>query len=91
MSNRDFRPLGDCLKTLEVLIKSGNPNGVALAENAIDEFLEREDDKNRRTGHLHILEQELDKIWKGTSGRSRDFLNIISDYTARKMRELKAE
>jgi hypothetical protein len=91
VTNRDFPPLAACLQTLEVLINNGGPNAIGLAEKAIDAFLEREPDLNRRTGDLHVLEQELDKIWKAAKGPSLDFVNTISDYTAKKMRELQPE
>ena len=91
MTNRKFPPLAACLQTLEVLIENGDPNAIGLAEKSINEFLEREPDLHRRTGDLHVLEQELATIWKGATGRSLEFVNMISDYAEAKMRELRPE
>ncbi len=91
MTNRDFPPLAACLQKIEILVRNPSQGGIVLAENAIDEFLEREPDLNRRTGDLHVLEQELDTIWKGVKGSSLDFVNVISDYAAKKMRELQPD
>jgi hypothetical protein len=84
-------PLNRCMQTLGVLIKEGDVNGIALAERAINEFLQRQPNLDQRTGHLHILEQEIDRVWKVSRGASLDFVNLIGDYLRAKHRELQPD
>ena len=89
MTNQDYPPLATCLRTLEILVRDGDPNKIGLAEKAIDEFLNHDADLNRRTGHLNILNQELEHVWKGADGKSLEFVNLLTDYIAKKFQELR--
>lgn len=90
-TNRDFQPLALCFQALDVLIASGEPNCIPLAEHAIDEFLQLQNDPNVRTGDLRILEQELDEVLRTAQGKSRQFIFLLGDYLAAKRKELNPE
>jgi hypothetical protein len=86
-TNRDFPALSDCLRKLGILVQDSGPNAIALAEREIDAFALREPDLNVRTGHLHILEQELDKDWKDLDGAKGDFAYTIFEFISKRISE----
>jgi hypothetical protein len=91
-------PLEKCLQTLRPLIQAGDINGIVLAERAIDEYAAAQKgyphatEGQRQTGALNVLDQQLTGIWKTLpQGRSLDFVNTVSYYVERELRDLRAD
>ena len=69
-----------CMTTLRLLISEANPNGIALAERAIDQLIAAQDGPPRQVRALHTLEEMLTPIWKSATGRQLNFVNVLFDY-----------
>ena len=86
-----MEPLDKCMSVLRVLITqaASNPNSVALAEKAVDEYMARFLTAQSKTGAIPLLQDALEPQLRAAKGTQLDFINLIYDYTDRKMRELR--
>lgn len=81
-------PIDKCMQTLRILIAEHAPNGIVLAERAVNEFITAHEGPNRQTGALHVLEQELNPIWLSAKGEQLSFVNVVIDYVGARVRAL---
>jgi hypothetical protein len=75
-------PIDKCMTTLRLLISEANPNGIALAERAIDQLIAAQDGPPRQVRALHMLEEMLAPMWKSATGKQLNFVNVLFDYVA---------
>jgi hypothetical protein len=75
-------PIDKCMTTLRLLIPEAHPNGIPLAERAIDELVAAQDGPPRQVRALHMLEERLTPIWKFATGKQLNFVNVLFDYIA---------
>ena len=81
-------PLEKCRATLLALIRVGDPNGLPLAEKAIDEFVASHVGGNRQTDAILKLQTELEPSARGAVGAHHIFIETVYDYTEAKLRAL---
>jgi hypothetical protein len=79
--------LEKCMQSLRVLIASGDDDdddddddGIILAEEAVNEYLTAFPVK-QHAGALHLLQDAITPIWRGSSGTQTEFINMVLDYT----------
>jgi hypothetical protein len=86
-------PLKKCLQTLDILVRSGDVNGIPLAEKAIDEFLNAHDNPQGQSGALNVLDGELVAMRQQLppTGASADFMETIFSFIDKKMKELRGD
>jgi hypothetical protein len=80
-------PLEKCMQPLRVLIASGDDSGIVLAEKAVTEYLAAFP-KPQHAGALHILQDAIAPIWQTSSGRQTEFINMVLEYTDKRMQAL---
>lgn len=77
-------PLHRLMNTLRTLVVAGDPNGIDLAERAIDEYLALQPDANAKTGALNVLDGEL----VGLRQMQGEFLELVFACVDNRMRAL---
>jgi hypothetical protein len=75
------------MQTLQVLIASGDANGIEMAERAVNEYLATFP-KAQHAGALHMLQDAITPLWRGSKGAQTEFINMALDYTENLMRAL---
>jgi hypothetical protein len=80
-------PLGKCLQSLRVLIATGDDNGIALAEMAVNDYLATFP-KAQHAGALHVLQGAITPLWQASSGAQTEFINMVLEYTDNRMSAL---
>ncbi|QPF93754.1 hypothetical protein [Bradyrhizobium commune] len=78
--------LADCLSFLRLLIARGDPKGIPLAENAIDDYLAMAPISARRSG-LRTLQQDAWELHGTAVGVQRSFAETVDAYIERKLSE----
>lgn len=76
--------LADCLSLLRLLIARGDPQGIPLAENAIDQYLAVTPAAARGRG-LCVLQLDARDQHVAAVGVQRSFAETIDAYIARKL------
>jgi hypothetical protein len=72
--------LEKCIQSLRVLIASGDDGRVILAEEAVNEYLAAFPVR-QHAGALHLLQDAITPLWRGSSGTQTEFINMVLDYT----------
>jgi hypothetical protein len=85
----DNHSLGSCLRQLDICLSDAGANAILQAELTIDAYAGHESDLNARTGHLHVLQSELEKKWTGLTGNRADFSYTVLEFIDNRMRELR--
>lgn len=88
-TNQNYPPLATCLRQLDIAIADSGGNAIFQAERDIDAFAAHDSDINRKAGHLHILQTELENKWKGLEGKRADFAYVVFEFIDKRMRELR--
>jgi hypothetical protein len=78
--------LADCLSLLRLLIARGDPQGIPLAENAIEQYLSVTPAAARGRG-LCVLQLDARDQHVAAVGVQRSFAETIDAYIARKLAE----
>jgi hypothetical protein len=81
-------PIDKCMTTLRLLIPEADPNGIPLAERAIDELIAAQDGGPRQTHALRLLQERLTPIWESATGKQLNFVNVLFDYMAMSLKAL---
>jgi hypothetical protein len=71
--------LEKCMQSLRVLIASGDDGGIIPAEKVVNEYLAAFPVK-QHAGALHLLQDALTPLWRGSSGAQTEFINMVLDY-----------
>jgi hypothetical protein len=72
--------LEKCMQSLRVLIASGDDGAIILAEKAVNDYLAAFPVK-QHAGALHLLQDTITPLWRGSSGIQTEFINMVLDYT----------
>jgi len=78
--------LDTCLGILRRLIAKGDPNGIPLAERAINEYLEVTPAEARKSG-LRLLQQDALMQYNAVVGVQRSFTETVNAYIEKKLAE----
>jgi hypothetical protein len=78
--------LNDCLAILRRLIAKGDPNGVPLAERAINEYLDATPIKARKSG-LRLIQDDVMAQINAVIGVQRSFAETVDAYIEKKLGE----
>jgi len=81
--------LEKCLETLRGLIEMGDLYAIDLAEMAIDEFVEGQDNPVRKIAALNALDRKLLSMTPRLSGVSSEFVTTIFGYIDTSIRALR--
>jgi hypothetical protein len=76
--------LDTCLGILRRLIAKGDPNGIPLAERAIDEYWDVTPAKARKSG-LRFLQQDVLTQHNAVVGVQRSFAETVNAYIEKKL------
>jgi hypothetical protein len=79
---------GHAATTLRLLIPEADPNGIPLAERAIDELIAAQDGGPRQIHALRLLQERLTPIWESATGKQLNFVNVLFDYMAMSLKAL---
>jgi hypothetical protein len=77
--------LDTCLGILRRLIAKGDPNGIPLAERAINEYLEATPAKARRSG-LRLLQEDVLTQRDAVVGLQHSFADTVNAYIEKRLR-----
>jgi hypothetical protein len=73
--------LEKCMESLRILIAIGDDDGgIIPAEEAVNEYLAAFQVK-QHAGALHLLQDALTPLWRGSSGTQTKFIDMVLDYT----------
>ena len=75
-----------CRDILRRLIAKGDPNGIPLAERAINEYLEVTPAKARKSG-LRLLQEDVLVQHNAVVGVQRSFAETVNTYIEKKLTE----
>jgi hypothetical protein len=78
--------LDTCLGILRRLIAKGDPNGIPLAERAINEYWDVTPPKARKSG-LQFLQQDVLSHRDAVVGVHRSFAETVNAYIEKKLSE----
>ena len=78
--------LESCLGILRRLIAKGDPNGIPLAERAINEYWDATPAKARKSG-LRLLQQDVLDQRNAVLGAQRGFAEAVNDYIEKRLAE----
>ena len=78
--------LDTCLGILRRLIAKGDPNGIPLAERAIDEYWDVTPPKARKSG-LQFLQQDVLSRHNAEVGVHRSFAETVNAFIEKKLTE----
>ena len=78
--------LNACLVILRRLIAKGDPNGIPLAERAINEYLEATPAQARKSG-LRLLQTDVLVQQNAVLGDRRSFADTVNAYIEKKLAE----
>jgi hypothetical protein len=78
--------LNSCLDILRRLIAKGDPNGIPLAEWAINEYLDVTPPSARKSG-LRLIQQDVMVQHDAVVGVQRSFAETVNAYIERKLAE----
>jgi hypothetical protein len=78
--------LDTCLGILRRLIAKGDPNGIPLAERAINEYWDVTPPKARKSG-LQFLQQDVLAQRNAVVGVQRSFAETVNAYIEKKLAE----
>jgi hypothetical protein len=78
--------LETCLEILRRLIAKGDPNGIPLAERAIDEYLDATPPSARKSG-LRLIQQDVLVPYNAVVGVQRSFAETVNIYIEKKLTE----
>jgi len=82
-------PVEKCLQMLGALIDEGNPNAIASAEQAIEEFLATATNVEGQMGALNDLCDKLLSMSRTKYGRSWNFATVLLESLAAHRRALR--
>ena len=71
---------------LRRLIAKGDPNGIPLAERAINQYLEATPAKARKSG-LRLLKEDIMVPYNAVVGVQRSFAETVNTYIEKKLTE----
>ena len=74
-----------CRDILFRLISKGDPNGIALAERAVDEYV-KATPLGAQTSGLRLLQEDMLACRNAVVGDQREFAKNLSDYIKMKLR-----
>lgn len=74
----------DCKAILRRLIAKGDPNGIPLAERAINEYWSVTLEKARKSG-LRLLQLDVLDQRNAVVGSQHDFAQAVNDYIEQKL------
>jgi hypothetical protein len=77
--------LDACVGMLRRLIAKGDPNAIALAEQAVNEYWDVTLEKARKSG-LRLIQQDVLDQRNAVLGAQRDFAQAVNDYIEKKLR-----
>ena len=78
--------LDACLGILRRLIAKGDPNGIHLAERAINEYLDVTPANDRKSG-VRLLQQDVLVQFNAVVGLQRSFAETVNAYIEKKLAE----
>jgi hypothetical protein len=78
--------LDTCIGILRRLIAKGDPNGIPLAERAINEYLEATPLKARKSG-LWLIQEDVLVQHNAVIGVQRSFAETVNAYIEKKLAE----
>ena len=76
--------LDTCLQILRRLIAKGDPNGIPLAERAIDEYLAVTPYAARKSG-LRLIREDVLVQYNAVVGVQRSFAETVNAYVDKKL------
>ena len=68
------------MESLRILIAIGDDGGIILAEEVVNEYLAAFPVK-QHAGALHLLQDAITPLRRGSSGTQTEFINMVFDYT----------
>lgn len=74
----------NCKSILRRLIAKGDPNGIPLAERAVNEYFEVTLEKARKSG-LRLLQLDVLEQRNAVVGTQHDFVQAVNDYIEQKL------
>ena len=77
--------LDDCKAILRKLIAKGDPNGIPLAERAINEYWDVTLEKGRKSG-LRLIQMDVLEQRNAVTGTQHNFAQTVNDYIEKKLR-----
>jgi hypothetical protein len=77
--------LETCQGILRRLIAKGDPNGIPLAERAINEYWDATLEKGRKSG-LRLIQMDVLEQRNAALGTQHNFAQTVSDYIEKKLR-----
>ena len=77
--------LDKCVAILRRLIAKGDPNGIPLAERAVNEYWNVTLENARKSG-LRLVQQDVLDQRNAVLGAQRDFAQAVNDYIEKKLR-----
>jgi hypothetical protein len=66
------------MESLRILIAIGDDGGIILAEEVVNEYLAAFPVK-QHAGALHLLQDAITPLWRGSSGTQTEFINMVFD------------
>jgi hypothetical protein len=86
---RQVKPIQKCLQTLIPLIRHGDIHGIATAQRAIKEYLQRFDEQYHQIAALHALDEELIECCRDLrpASGSDKFADAVFDCLDSRLRE----
>ena len=78
--------LDDCKAILRLLIAKGDPNGVPLAERAVNQYLDSTPATARKSG-LRLLQEDVQVQLNVVVGAQRSFAETVNAYIEKKLAE----
>ena len=78
--------LGACKTILRKLIAKGDPNGIQLAERAINEYWDVTLEKGRKSG-LRLIQLDVLEQRNAVIGAQHNFAQTVNDYIEKKLRD----
>jgi hypothetical protein len=78
--------LDTCKDILRRLIVTGDPNGIPLAERAIEEYLDVTPPNARKSG-LRLIQQDVLVPYNAVVGVQRSFAETVNAYIEKKLAE----
>lgn len=76
--------LENCKAILRKLIAKGDPNGIPLAERAVNEYWEVTLEKGRRSG-LRLIQMDVLEQRNAVVGAQHDFAQAVNNYLEQKL------
>lgn len=75
--------LDNCKTILRKLIAKGDPNGIPLAERAINEYWDVTLERGRKSG-LRLIQLDVLEQRNAVTGAQHDFARTVNDYIEKK-------